>query len=366
MKLTTGIYISILLAGTALGQQATNQQASSPSWFDTLKAKLMGSQPKPTAPANNNAKPVAPANAKPSPAQAQSGKPVANTATAAKPQTATPNAKPAANANMASAPAANKTATAPAAKTAAASQPAMAQPVKVQAASSAPSAKATNNATTAQTAKAQPAQSAQIQPVKAQVGKATSVPVVGTQKPTNANINVASTAVKTAPVAANAVKPADAKSSAPAPQKEIAINKAAEAIKDAKAADNKGQVAVEDSKTAANTKSTTKEFSYTGQRDPFISPVRTGTTGSGCSTGKRCLAIDQINLKGVIKSDGGMIAVVTNALDKAYFLRENDPVFNGYVLKITGDSVVFSETYEDKLGKPLTREVTKKLTTPAV
>ncbi len=88
--------------------------------------------------------------------------------------------------------------------------------------------------------------------------------------------------------------------------------------------------------------------------------------GSGCSTGKRCLAIDQIALKGVVKSDAGMIAVVVNALNKAYFLRENDPVFNGYVVKITGDSIVFKETVQDKLGKPFTREVTKKIFTPAV
>ncbi len=46
-----------------------------------------------------------------------------------------------------------------------------------------------------------------------------------------------------------------------------------------------------------------------------------------------------------------MIAVVVNALNKAYFLRENDPVFNGYVVKITGDSIVFKETIQDKLGK---------------
>jgi hypothetical protein len=103
-----------------------------------------------------------------------------------------------------------------------------------------------------------------------------------------------------------------------------------------------------------------------GHRDPFISPVVNHTGGSGCSTGKKCLAIDQIALRGVIKSDTGMIAIVVNALDKAYFLRENDPVFNGYVVKITGDSIVFKESFEDKLGKPLTREVTKRIATPAV
>ena len=88
--------------------------------------------------------------------------------------------------------------------------------------------------------------------------------------------------------------------------------------------------------------------------------------GSGCSSGKRCLAIDQINLKGIVKADSGMIAVVVNSLDKAYFLRENDPVFNGFVVKITGDSIIFKETVQDRLGKPLTREVTKKITTSAV
>jgi hypothetical protein len=61
-----------------------------------------------------------------------------------------------------------------------------------------------------------------------------------------------------------------------------------------------------------------------------------------------------------------MIAVVTNALEKAYFLHENDPVFNGYVVKITGDTIVFKETFQDKLGKSLTRDVTKKITTPSV
>lgn len=104
-----------------------------------------------------------------------------------------------------------------------------------------------------------------------------------------------------------------------------------------------------------------------GHRDPFVSPVMSrAMTGSGCSSGKRCLAIDQINLRGVVKSADGMIAVVVNALDKAYFLHENDPVFNGYVVRITGDSVVFQETVQDKFGKPFTREVTKKIFTPAV
>src|SRR5450432_205197 len=108
-----------------------------------------------------------------------------------------------------------------------------------------------------------------------------------------------------------------------------------------------------------------KKWAMNGRRDPFFSPV-VQQNGSGCSTGKKCLEIGNINLRGVVKSESGFIAVVTNNLNKAYFLRENDPVFNGYVMRITGDSVVFQETVQDKLGKPFTREVVKRIFTPAV
>jgi Tfp pilus assembly protein PilP len=109
-----------------------------------------------------------------------------------------------------------------------------------------------------------------------------------------------------------------------------------------------------------------KKWAMNGKRDPFFSPVVQQNQGSGCSTGKKCLDIGQINVRGVVKAESGFIAVVTNSLNKAYFLHENDPVFNGFVVKITGDSVVFQETMQDKLGKPFTREVTKRITTPAV
>jgi Tfp pilus assembly protein PilP len=169
-----------------------------------------------------------------------------------------------------------------------------------------------------------------------------------------------------APVSSSAQKPANkivvkkisAQTSAPK-AKPVAAHKKAEP---------KQQIAVENQKKPAEAKNDEpKQINLTSRRDPFVSPVvNRSMLGSGCSTGKRCLAIDQINLKGIVKADSGMIAVVVNSLDKAYFLRENDPVFNGFVVKITGDSIIFKETVQDRLGKPLTREVTKKITTSAV
>jgi hypothetical protein len=108
------------------------------------------------------------------------------------------------------------------------------------------------------------------------------------------------------------------------------------------------------------------KYAANGRRDPFISPVVSHAGGSNCNTGKKCLEIGAINLRGVVRAESGFIAVVSNNMNKAYFLRENDPVFNGYVMKITGDSIVFQETLQDRLGKTFTREVVKKITTPAV
>ena len=108
------------------------------------------------------------------------------------------------------------------------------------------------------------------------------------------------------------------------------------------------------------------KYNSNGKRDPFVSPVVAHAGGPACASGKKCLEIGAINLRGVVHAESGFIAVVSNSLNKAYFLRENDPVFNGYVVKITGDSIIFQETLQDRLGKTFTREVTKKITVPAV
>jgi hypothetical protein len=154
------------------------------------------------------------------------------------------------------------------------------------------------------------------------------------------------------PVAASDSKITVAKGAAPAANTKVA------SLEKPTAASKIGDV--------AKPKVEEKKWPLTGTRDPFFSPVVQQRGGSGCSSGKKCLEIGQINVRGVVKADSGFIAVVTNSLNKAYFLHENDPVFNGYVVRITGDSVVFQETMQDKLGKSFTREVVKKITTPAV
>ena len=177
-------------------------------------------------------------------------------------------------------------------------------------------------------------------------------------------------AAKATPVPATKV--ADAKGASKAPATKVATAKTSASTKqDAKVAAVKTEPtvaaapAIEKPAESAKPKPEEKKWAMSGKRDPFFSPV-IQQQGSGCSTGKKCLEINAINLRGVVKSDNGFIAVVTNNIGKAYFLHENDPVFNGYVVKITGDSIVFEETVQDKLGKTSTHEVVKRIFTPAV
>jgi len=210
--------------------------------------------------------------------------------------------------------------------------------------------------TTAKTAVAKPITVAK---VAAPAPKAVAVPVKVASAPakvSSAPVKVAAAKPAPAPKVAVAVAPvkADAKTAKSQPKNTV-VAKAAPAP----------EVVPSKSAEAPKPKPEEKKWAMSGKRDPFFSPV-VQQQGSGCSTGKKCLEIGAINLRGVIKADSGFIAVVTNNLNKAYFLRENDPVFNGYVVKITGDSVTFQETIQDKLGKSFTREVVKKIFTPAV
>jgi hypothetical protein len=54
-------------------------------------------------------------------------------------------------------------------------------------------------------------------------------------------------------------------------------------------------------------------------------------------------------------------AIVSNAQQRVYFLRDGDKLYDGSVDKIALDSISFHEIGKDAFGKPLERSVTKQL-----
>ena len=111
-----------------------------------------------------------------------------------------------------------------------------------------------------------------------------------------------------------------------------------------------------------------------GKRDPFKLPaafspkvsgggVMDSAPGGALPPGVRGLLISQLRLEGVVREQTAnkMIAVVTNSTLRAYFLTENESVYNGVVSKITPDAIYFKENVLDANGRVTTREVMKRL-----
>jgi len=97
------------------------------------------------------------------------------------------------------------------------------------------------------------------------------------------------------------------------------------------------------------------------RRDPFLSLLAMRKSGPPLPPGKAGLVIAQIRVDGTVKSQNGMIAVVSNPQQRVYFIREGDRLYDGEVEKISLDGVVFRESSKDAFGKPVEREITKRL-----
>jgi hypothetical protein len=115
---------------------------------------------------------------------------------------------------------------------------------------------------------------------------------------------------------------------------------------------------------ASASTSNSKRITARGKRDPFESIIRIQSDANRrCASGKKCLIVGQIELKGIVSSPNGMIAMVENSERKTYFLHENDPVFNGEVVKIERNAIIFRETVVDRAGRQSSRNVVKRLPT---
>jgi len=101
------------------------------------------------------------------------------------------------------------------------------------------------------------------------------------------------------------------------------------------------------------------------RRDPFESLVARqkalADAGKNLPPGKAGLQVSTLKLDGVVRAPNGMIAVVTNPQQRTYFLREGDKLFDGEVEKISMDGVSFHEEGKDAFGKPVERQVNKKI-----
>ena len=101
------------------------------------------------------------------------------------------------------------------------------------------------------------------------------------------------------------------------------------------------------------------------KRDPFDALLTKARASSAppenLPPGKAGLIVDTLRIDGIVRSAGGMIAIVSNSQQRVYFLREGDKLYDGSVEKINLDGITFHEIGKDAFGKPLEHTVTKRL-----
>ena len=99
------------------------------------------------------------------------------------------------------------------------------------------------------------------------------------------------------------------------------------------------------------------------RRDPFESMLAhsQGKANPNLPPGKAGLQVSTLRLDGIVRAPNGMIAVVSNPQSRTYFLREGDHLYDGSVEKITMDGVSFHEEGKDAFGKPMERQVNKRI-----
>jgi Tfp pilus assembly protein PilP len=169
------------------------------------------------------------------------------------------------------------------------------------------------------------------------------------------------------PAAQNATKPPAA-----APQKNAAAPTAKPAAKPASKPPAKTAAPKPAKKpaTPARTVSAKKPANATepakiARRDPFESLVSRQQSAANAAKnlppGKAGLQVSTLRVDGIVKATNGMIAVVTNPQARTYFLREGDRLYDGAVEKISMDGVTFHEEGKDAFGKPVERQVNKRI-----
>jgi hypothetical protein len=109
------------------------------------------------------------------------------------------------------------------------------------------------------------------------------------------------------------------------------------------------------------------------RRDPFWNPAKQKTSSKNEDEeisrglpppGIAGTYIAQAILEGISIREDRLTAIVRGSDKRAYFLREGDRLFDGYLKTIQEDSITLVRETKMRSGKTLTQDVTKRLRTP--
>lgn len=108
----------------------------------------------------------------------------------------------------------------------------------------------------------------------------------------------------------------------------------------------------------------TYRYDPQGRRDPFkslVGPASQRVRREDAPPGPPGFMIDEIDLQGVLGRAGGYVAIIKGPDNIGYNLQVGDKVFDGEVIRITPQSIVFRQDVNDPTRIERFREVVKEL-----
>ena len=101
-----------------------------------------------------------------------------------------------------------------------------------------------------------------------------------------------------------------------------------------------------------------------GRRDPFVSLLARGTDLPNARErpdGISGLSVNEVALRGVVQSGDGFLAVLEAPDNKTYIVRVASQLFDGVVVDISEEEIVFRQEVNDPLSLVSSRDVRKGL-----
>ena len=103
-----------------------------------------------------------------------------------------------------------------------------------------------------------------------------------------------------------------------------------------------------------------------GRRDPFVSLLSRGETRlpvGGRPVGVKGLLIGELSVRGVMRTNGKLLAIVQAPDNKTYTVHSGDALYDGTVKVVANDAVIFLQRVDDPLSPVKQREIRKPLRT---
>lgn len=107
----------------------------------------------------------------------------------------------------------------------------------------------------------------------------------------------------------------------------------------------------------------TYRYDSQGRRDPFRSLIgpRQSLGEGERPPGVPGFLVDEIDLSGVVKTKQGLVAMIKGPDNKGYLIRVGDKVFDGELIRISQNSIVFRQEVNDPTQIERYKEVVKEL-----